>query len=42
MLTAILGFGFSTLVTTLMQIPYGFFIILSILTCESALAIAHP
>ncbi|KAH0848173.1 putative transporter [Fonsecaea pedrosoi] len=27
------GFGFSTLVTTLMQIPYGFFIILSILTC---------
>ncbi|KAI1618530.1 MFS transporter [Exophiala viscosa] len=27
------GFGFSTLVTTLMQIPYGCFIILSILTC---------
>ncbi|KIW23309.1 uncharacterized protein PV07_11518 [Cladophialophora immunda] len=27
------GFGFSTLVTTLMQIPYGVFIILSILTC---------
>lgn len=27
------GFGFSTLVTTLMQIPYGAFIALSILTC---------
>ncbi|KIX01809.1 uncharacterized protein Z518_09536 [Rhinocladiella mackenziei CBS 650.93] len=27
------GFGFSTLVTTLMQIPYGCFIILSILLC---------
>ncbi|KAK4944029.1 hypothetical protein LTR10_016550 [Elasticomyces elasticus] len=27
------GFGFSTLVTTLMQIPYGCFIIVSILTC---------
>ncbi|KAL6249099.1 hypothetical protein RBB50_004162 [Rhinocladiella similis] len=27
------GFGFSTLVTTLMQIPYGAFIIVSILTC---------
>jgi hypothetical protein len=27
------GFGFSTLVTTLMQIPYGTFIALSILTC---------
>ncbi|EXJ86942.1 hypothetical protein A1O3_03896 [Capronia epimyces CBS 606.96] len=27
------GFGFSTLVTTLMQIPYGCFIIISILTC---------
>ena len=27
------GFGFSTLVTTLMQIPYGFFIAISILIC---------
>ncbi|KAJ5620958.1 hypothetical protein N7510_004942, partial [Penicillium lagena] len=27
------GFGFSTLVTTLMQIPYGIIIALSILTC---------
>lgn len=27
------GFGFSTLVTTLMQIPYGFLIACSILTC---------
>lgn len=27
------GFGFSTLVTTLMQVPYGFFIAVSILTC---------
>ena len=27
------GFGFSTLVTTLMQVPYGCFIALSILTC---------
>jgi MFS family permease len=27
------GFGFSTLVTTLMQVPYGFFIAISILTC---------
>lgn len=27
------GFGFSTLVTTLMQIPYGAFIAVSILTC---------
>jgi len=27
------GFGFSTLVTTLMQVPYGVFISLSILTC---------
>ncbi|KAJ5534034.1 hypothetical protein N7527_000288 [Penicillium freii] len=27
------GFGFSTLVTTLMQIPYGFIIAISILTC---------
>ncbi|KAJ5794661.1 Major facilitator superfamily domain general substrate transporter [Penicillium paradoxum] len=27
------GFGFSTLVTTLMQIPYGFIIAVSILTC---------
>ena len=27
------GFGFTTLVTTLMQIPYGTFIALSILTC---------
>lgn len=27
------GFGFSTLVTTLMQVPYGVFIALSILTC---------
>ncbi|KPI45115.1 putative transporter [Cyphellophora attinorum] len=27
------GFGFSTLVTTLMQVPYGAFIALSILTC---------
>lgn len=27
------GFGFSTLVTTLMQIPYGVFIALSILAC---------
>jgi MFS family permease len=27
------GFGFSTLVTTLMQVPYGIFICISILTC---------
>lgn len=27
------GFGFSTLVTTLMQVPYGIFIAISILTC---------
>lgn len=27
------GFGFSTLITTLMQIPYGFIIALSILAC---------
>ncbi|KAL8832747.1 MAG: hypothetical protein Q9191_000084 [Dirinaria sp. TL-2023a] len=27
------GFGFSTLVTTLMQVPYGVFISISILTC---------
>ncbi|KAJ9662694.1 hypothetical protein H2201_005978 [Coniosporium apollinis] len=27
------GFGFSTLVTTLMQIPYGFIIAISILSC---------
>ncbi|KAB8532561.1 hypothetical protein FH972_025506 [Carpinus fangiana] len=27
------GFGFSTLVTTLLQIPYGFLIAVSILTC---------
>lgn len=27
------GFGFSTLVTTLMQVPYGVFIAISILTC---------
>ncbi|KUI53631.1 hypothetical protein VP1G_01042 [Cytospora mali] len=27
------GFGFSTLVTTLMQVPYGVFIALSILSC---------
>ncbi|KAK4962226.1 hypothetical protein LTR66_012762, partial [Elasticomyces elasticus] len=27
------GFGFSTLVTTLMQIPYGFLIAISILSC---------
>ncbi|KAF2719980.1 MFS general substrate transporter [Polychaeton citri CBS 116435] len=27
------GFGFSTLVTTLMQVPYGFIIVVSILTC---------
>jgi MFS family permease len=31
------GFGFSTLVTTLMQIPYGVFIIISILTCKCSL-----
>ena len=27
------GFGFSTLVTTLMQVPYGIFVSLNILTC---------
>ncbi|CZT19465.1 related to MFS allantoate transporter [Ramularia collo-cygni] len=27
------GFGFSTLVTTLMQVPYGFIIAIAILTC---------
>jgi hypothetical protein len=27
------GFGFSTLVTTVLQVPYGIFISISILTC---------